>query len=315
MAEKRRQHEIRLILLLAAACLAVYLAAAAFLLTGNSAEEQDDAALRTAASLTEMEVTGADGSFRMEKNQAEWYCVTKDVPVNSTEVSVMASSFGELTADRIIPQGTACFSQFGLDGDAYQVTVQSQEGKKTWKVGNYNAILDQYYVTVDDGDTIYLVPRQQMEKCMKSLLNLVATPGLTAMNSSEIREYEVRNGTEHYTASKSGDVFRYRADGKMYEGNGYSAEDIFFALKNIACDNCVTYDASESDLRNFGLDQPEIEIRLTMKDDSVFTVKVAEAEDGTGYLNAWDNQIVYHITVRELENLKEKISLKNQLAE
>lgn len=101
----------------------------------------------------------------------------------------------------------------------------------------------------------------------------------------------------------------------MYEGKGYSAEDIFFALKNIACDNCVTYDASESDLRNFGLDQPEIEIRLTMKDDSVFTVKVAEAEDGTGYLNAWDNQIVYHITVRELENLKEKISLKNQLAE
>ena len=54
-------------------------------------------------------------------------------------------------------------------------------------------------------------------------------------------------------------------------------------------------------------------IILTLEDGTELVVRVAETADGTAYLNAWENEVVYHITAKDLANLKEKISLENQL--
>ena len=54
-------------------------------------------------------------------------------------------------------------------------------------------------------------------------------------------------------------------------------------------------------------------ITLTPEDGTELVARVAETADGTAYLNAWENEVVYHITAKDLANLKEKISLENQL--
>lgn len=56
-----------------------------------------------------------------------------------------------------------------------------------------------------------------------------------------------------------------------------------------------------------------IHFTLTLEDGTELVVRVAETADGTAYLNAWENEVVYHITAKDLANLKEKISLENQL--
>lgn len=292
MSEKRRQHERKIILLLAAACLVVWLAAAALLAAENREVEAPDAAVRTTLSVKTIRITDGDESFSMQKDKTTWECTSAGAPLNSTEVSVLASSFGDLTADRIIPDGREYFGQFGLDAPAFQIAAGGDAGEKVWNVGDYNPILGQYYVTVDEDDTIYLVPKNQMEKCMKTLLDLVMTPGLESMKSSDILQYEVIEGEESFLSE--------------------TAENIFFALKNTAYDHCLTYEAGENDLKKYGLDQPDLEIRMTMADNTVLKVKIAEAGDGTAYLNAWDNSIVYQMAEDDLANLKEKIAAEKE---
>ncbi|MGN0714595.1 MAG: DUF4340 domain-containing protein [Anaerovoracaceae bacterium] len=317
MSEKRRQHEIRLILLLTAACLVVYLAAAVMYFAGSGEEEAADAALRMTSTGKSATIVEDGGTWHLEQkeNATQWTCMEEpDVALNSTAVSMMVSSLKDLQADRVITDGSEYFDSFGLGDPQYRITVKSPSEEKTWCIGALNVVLGQYYVTEEQEDTVYLVPERQVEKCVKHLTDLVATPGLEDMNSAQIRKYRVKTPEESYTVYKAGENYQYKMeDGTVYDGNSYTAEDIFFALKNTDCSSCVAYHASEADLQAYGLNQPDIVITLILQDDTELVVRVAENEDGTGYLNAWENEVIYHITAKDLENLKEKISLKNQL--
>ena len=103
---------------------------------------------------------------------------------------------------------------------------------------------------------------------------------------------------------------------RIYDGDKYSAEDIFYALKNIDFDNCVTYTADAEDLAAYGLDQPDIQITLKIDGDKVketMVCKFSRNEEGTAYVNVRENEIVYLIDADELTGVEENLALSNHI--
>jgi len=155
-----------------------------------------------------------------------------------------------------------------------------------------------------------------MVKVLKNFLNVVETPRFNDLSASMVTGYEIHNGNQNYRIFPEGDIYRFEVDGKIYDGDKYSAENIFYALKNIDCDNCVSYTADAEDLAGYGLDNPDITVEMTVEDEKIketVLCKIAKNEDGTAYVNVRENQIVYLITAEELIGVEEDVVLSTHI--
>lgn len=312
MSDKRKQHELKLIVVLAVASLAFYLAAAGLtLLFSRNSEDEASLALNMESNVQTLEVTNQEEPYRLTKSKGEWYEPDKaDVPLNQTMCGTMTGIFTDFEPDRVIEDGAAYFAQFGLDDPEVIVTATADGATRTYLVGDFNDTLQQYYVALEGSDDIYLVPKKQVERATMTLLNLIAVPTLSKMDSSSVEAYQVEGPDGAFRAYRFEEIYRFEAGTETYDGDAYGATNIFYALKNLACDHCVSYSADEEDMKGYGLDSPDLTVTLELTDGSLYVVKIAKAKDGA-YLNAEDNSIVYQLTAEDYETLKEKLALSN----
>ncbi|MCI8609862.1 MAG: DUF4340 domain-containing protein [Firmicutes bacterium] len=317
MSEKRKRHELKLILILAVASLLLFGGAACFNLL-LSQNEQDDlmTALNMKTNIKTMGVSDGADAYEMVKEKGDWYNPAEEnTPVNKTLVGTMANVFNDLSPDRAIIEGGQYFAQFGLEQPQYVIKTIGDGEEKTYLIGDFNPILQQYYVAMEGADTVYLVAKSDVEKTMKTFLNLVAPPTLEWMNASDITAYGVEGPEGAFRAYLVGEVYRFDTeDGESYDGDAYGATNIFYNLKKLPCDNCVSYDADAQDMRKYGLDEPNMIFTLELAEGDPYVVKVAQAKDKSAYLNAGGNTIVYQITEEEYESIA-KMALLSQFIE
>lgn len=311
--EKRKKHELKIIVILAVLCAVVYSIAAGLLLMNSGAEDPASTALNMPGAVNSVEITTEGETFTLVRNKTSWYCEEKqDIPVNSVMISIMASTFNALEPDRVIEDGNTYLQQFGLGKDAYQITAKDNTGtEKTYLVGNINDLLGQYYVKVDGTEQIYLLSKSDMTKIVKNFLNVVDNPRLADLSASQVTEYQIHNGNVDYHIFAEGEIYRFEVGSKIYDGDQYTAENIFYALKNVKFDNCVSYRADAEELAGYGLDDADITIEMKVKGDNPETImfRIAKNDDGTAYVTARDNGIVYLITAEELEGVAEDLPL------
>jgi len=316
--EKRKKHELKIIVILAVLCAVVYAAAAGLLVLNKEAEDPAAAALNLPDVARTIEISTDGDSFTLMREGTHWHCVQRqDTPVNSVMISIMASTFNDLDAERTIAPEKVNKAGFGLAEPAYTIKACGSTGvEKIWHVGSYNDLLGQYYVQVEGDDQTYLIEKSSMVKVMKNFLNIVETPRFNDLTASAVKEYKIYNGAQNYRIFPEGEIYRFEVDGKIYDGDKYSAENIFYALKNIDFDNCVSYTADEEDLASYGLDDPDITIEMQVEDEKVketILCKIAKNEDGTAYVNVRENGIVYLITAEELAGVEEDVVLSTHI--
>ncbi len=313
MVEKRKKHELKIILILIFAIILFYGIAAGISMY-NQANANDDPldGVNIVGAISLLQVDNGTETYSLTRSGSTWYCVEdEDVSLNQSTISTMNTTFKDFEATRIIEDGNQYLAEFGLDDPQYIFTKQQEDGVTVYLVGNYNASLNEYYVMIEGTSQVYLISKSKMDKCTYALIEMIASPELSSVDSSSIQEIIV-DGTEGgFRAYRSDDIFIFESeDGEIHESNSYSALNIYYGLKNLDYETCFTYHATGDDLSACGMDTPLIEVTIVYNDSDEnsceYVVKIAQGEDGNYYVVSGNEDVIYQLSTDDFDTINEK---------
>ena len=104
----------------------------------------------------------------------------------------MTDALSDLSSDNEITDVTD-FTQYGLDSPVMTITITLSDGSThKLEVGDYNSQISEYYLRVDDADTVYTISSTIYSDFNLTTSNLVAS---TSSSSSEDTPTEAVSGS------------------------------------------------------------------------------------------------------------------------
>ena len=208
-----------------------------------------------------------EGNLAFHKEEDDWfYDEDEYFPVSEEKVNDILSEFEAFGVTFIIENVTD-YSQYGLDEPEMTFHIGTEETSYDIKLGAFSTMDQQRYIDISDGN-VYLVSEDPMDYVSASLSDMILdddTPGFE--NVVDIR-FE---GTENYMIQRLEDT-----------NYSYSDDDVYFTQKNgeyLPLDKSavtqylntitsldlltyVTYNATEEELTEYGLDEPELTVTV-----------------------------------------------------
>ena len=208
-----------------------------------------------------------EGNLAFHKEEDGWfYDEDEYFPVSEEKVNDILSEFEAFGVTFIIENVTD-YSQYGLDEPEMTFHIGTEETSYDIKLGAFSTMDQQRYIDISDGN-VYLVSEDPMDYVSASLSDMILdddTPGFE--NVVDIR-FE---GTENYMIQRLEDT-----------NYSYSDDDVYFTQKNgeyLPLDKSavtqylntitsldlltyVTYNATEEELTEYGLDEPELTVTV-----------------------------------------------------
>lgn len=107
--------------------------------------------------VTDIEFIRSDGSYTLHKDGDTWsYLEDIDRKVDQDTVSTYLDNICALTAKQEITDVTD-FSDYGISEESDSVTLQLANDLYVFRIGDYNSLVTGYYLTVNDGSSVYLI--------------------------------------------------------------------------------------------------------------------------------------------------------------
>ena len=107
--------------------------------------------------VTDIEFIRSDGSYTLHKDGDTWsYLEDIDRKVDQDTVSTYLDNICALTAKQEITDVTD-FSDYGISEKSDSVTLQLANDLYVFRIGDYNSLVTGYYLTVNDGSSVYLI--------------------------------------------------------------------------------------------------------------------------------------------------------------
>ena len=208
-----------------------------------------------------------EGSLAFHRSEGVWlYDEDEAFPVSEDKINNILSEFESFGVSFII-ENVADYSQYGLDEPEMTFHIATEEVTYDIKLGAFSTMDEQRYIDISDGN-VYLVSEDPMDYVSSALSDMIQdddTPGFE--NVVDIR-FE---GTENYIIQRLEDT-----------DYSYNEEDVYFTQKNgeyLPLDKSavttylntitkldlltyVTYNATEEELTEFGLDEPELTVTV-----------------------------------------------------
>ena len=281
---------------------------------------------------TELSFTrGEDGSWSYDGDEA--------FPVDPAAMEALLSPFAPFSAAFVI-EDVEDAGQYGLDDPACSITVVTADQTWTIKLGGTSTVDGQRYVSFGEG-TVYLAASDPLAQYEIGLSDCILNDTVPAMD-------QVTKLT--FSGSEDWEAF-YQADGSAWS---CCADDVYFtqrdgdtrpldtarvntylsALAGLNLTDYVTYHATQDELAQYGLDDPEVTVTAQYtsagedggETSGAFTLHISrdpeersqaqdsQAEDGsedgaegeetiTAYARVGDSPIVYAITALEYTDL------------
>ncbi len=280
------------------------------------------------------------GSFAFHKDEnGRWlYDTDEAFPVDEEKIKGLLGQFREFGVSFIIEE-VEDWEQYGLEAPVCTVHMETESETYEIRLGNYSAMDSERYVSIGDGN-VYLVKNDPLEQF----------------------EIEISDVIKHDEIPQFGNVTRVQFSGVeaeqiVYEEDSaftYYAEDVYFVeqgddlkpldttrvndyldtIKYLNLKDYVTYNASEEELKTYGMDAPELTIMLdyTIDEEKMdekasgsFTLNIGrnpeereeekitgseeesvsneEEEAVTAYARVGESKIIYQITADQYERL------------
>ena len=253
-------------------------------------------------------------------------------PVDPQAMEALLSPFAPFSAAFVIEEAED-ESQYGLDDPECSITIVTQE--QTWdiKLGDTSAVDGQRYISFGAG-TVYLAAEDPLEQYDVTLRECVLNDQIPAMDQvtrltfsgSEDWEVFYQEDNSAYTYCPD-DVYFTQREGDTLPLDTQRVNDYLSALASLKLTNYATYNASQEELEQYGLDDPELTVTVdyTGQDEEgeetsgSFTLHIsrdpeelAQAEENadgeadetiTAYARVGDSPLVYSITSLEYTDL------------
>ena len=253
-------------------------------------------------------------------------------PVDPEAMEELLAPFAPFSAAFVIEE-VEDEGQYGLDDPACSITLVTED--QTWEIrlGDTSTVDGQRYVSFGAG-TVYLAasdPLEQYDATLRSCILNDAVPDwdqVTGLTFSGAENYEI-------FWQEDGSAYSYCEDDAYFTEQGGNTlpldtgrvEDYLSDLATLGLTNYVTYNATQEELEQYGLDDPELTVAAdytgTDADGAeisgTFTLhlsrdpeELAQAEEGAGdeeetitaYARVGDSPIVYAITSLEYTDLR-----------
>lgn len=289
-----RKHTLAIGCLLLAALAAAYAFVSGFSAREDRKREQAEAAgvipFTDCAELAALSYTSADTSISFEKDKdGIWkYTEDDDFPALQASVQTLANDLGDMTAKRDLGEVTD-LSVYGLDAPAATFSFTGTDGQDTViTIGNETE--DGDYYAIKSGDShVYTISDVLMNYSDYTLYDWLKTDELPSVFTADVKEFKIdaEGKSSHYIRTGKDDEgnFIWYRDSKESEEN--RVEDVSVpnhlatAITNLAIFDCADYKVTDSELSQYGLDNPKAVIWFSYEEEDSQSDSGSETEDDT----------------------------------
>lgn len=254
-------------------------------------------------------------------------------PVDGEKIDERLELFQEFGVSFII-EDVEDYGQYGLDKPVCTISLATEETSYEILLGNYSNMDSERYVSIGDGN-VYLVktdPLDYFDAVLSDMIDHDETPyfdNVTSIQFSGSVDYGIlyeENSAHTYCAD---DVYFAQKEGKDLPLDTASVNSYLQTISYLNPTDYVTYNATEEELKTYGLDQPELTVTVdyTVENDGeksaeTFILNIsrdpeerkaaveAAAEDGdsadeeiTAYVRVGESQIIYKISSSNYKKL------------
>jgi len=289
---------------------------------------------------TEGEISAEEDSTEEELFDEKWlYDTDEAFPVDEEHINRLLEQFEEFGAAFIIEE-VEDYGQYGLEEPVCTIHLTTEEQSYDILLGNYSNMDSKRYVSIGDGN-VYLVkndPLDYFDVTISDMIRHDETPSFdmaTGIQFAGNENYNITYEEESRATYCAEDVYFTKEGEKTLPLDTTRVEDYLHNISGLNLTDYVTYNATEEELAEFGLDAPELTVTVDyssedengeeISDTFVLSIsrseedRVAKQEDVEEGANAEDNdkeeeevnayvrvgesQIVYKISSESFENL------------
>lgn len=214
-----------------------------------------------ADSVTALSWTNEEGTFSFTKGSSWTYDGDNAFPVDRQKIENLISQFESFTAAFTI-ENVEDEAMYGLDEPVCTISVTTEEETYQLKLGDFSKMDAQRYVSIGDG-CAYLVSHDPLEEFDAVLRDMILDDTIPAFDSAEEIKF---TGIENYTITQEPDGQSicaddvYFTDGRPLDTS--NVESFLTALQALSLTDYASYNASDEELQEFGLDDPDLMIEL-----------------------------------------------------
>ncbi len=213
-----------------------------------------------------------DHSYAFHKDDEWVYDSDSDFPVSQDEMDTLLDVFSSFDVAFTIDD-VEDYSQYGLDDPT--CTIKFTAGDKDYevKLGDYSKMDEQRYVSIGDGK-VYLAandPFDTYEVEMTDLIQNDAIPDMsdvTAMEFSGAQEYSVQRNDDNKLTYDDDDKYFVENNGETLALDTDNVNSYIQNITGLSLTDYVTYNASDDQLKKYGLDEPEMTVTISYNSDS-----------------------------------------------
>ena len=302
----------------------------ATLIVSNTEEKKEDIKTNgevvleiNPSDVTSLSWTINKNTLSFTKNETWSYDDDNNFPLDETKISELLGLFKSFSSTYVIENVTD-YSQYGLSSPTCTIDILANDDSYTIKLGDVSKMDSQRYVDIGDGN-VYLAASDPYDSYNIQLSSLILNDEIPSMKEVTSLTFK---GNENYTITKedhtslSGED-KYFVDGKSLDNDLFN--NYMSTIKNLSLYNCVTYNVTDEQLKEFGLDNPELTITVAYtsndgEENQELNLYVSsnveqlekynnasddekDADSVTRYIRVGDSKIIYSLSSTKYETL------------
>ena len=261
------------------------------------------------------------------------YDTDEAFPVDEERIDELLGVFEAFSAAFIIEDVTD-YSQYGLDDPVCTIGISTGDTDYEIQLGDFSTMDSQRYVSIGDGN-VYLATADPLDYFDAALRDMIDNDEAPDFGTVEAIRFDgdqtCQIAYQEYTEDSSytycsDDLYFVQQEDAMLPLDTSRVEGYLDSISGLSLTDYVTYNVTEEELAEYGLDAPELSVTVTyVPEDSEqtaeFTLHISrdpdeqaaeDAEDGeedeteeeiTAYARVGESQIVYQITGDSYEAL------------
>jgi hypothetical protein len=211
------------------------------------------------------------GDYAFHKDEIWLYDEDETFPVSEEKIEELLEEFENFGVSFII-EDVEDYGQYGLDAPVCTINLSTADTDYEIQLGDYSTMDSERYVSIGDGN-VYLVqndPLDLYDVALSDLIDNDETP--TFSDVSEITftgaaDYQINYQEEGGNSYREDDVYFTKQDGTSQPLDTTKVNSYLKSIRYLDLTDYVTYNAEESDLATYGLDNPELTVTVQYTPD------------------------------------------------
>ena len=215
----------------------------------------------------EYEEDGEEVSLAFHKTDGVWYYDEDEAfPVDEEMIADLLYQFEEFGVSFVIEE-VEDFGQYGLEEPVASIRLSTEDQDYEILLGDYSTMDEQRYVSIGDGN-VYLVQNDPLDYYSVTLDDMLKdddTPSFDQVTSIQFageENYSIRYEEESTATYCPDDVYFAQIDGGSLPLDTAKVSSYLSHITALDLQDYVTYNATEEELAQYGLDDPELTVTV-----------------------------------------------------